>query len=74
MCYFPFSREVAVRSPNELTELGTGGRVAADARGRPHSQRVGFTVTHDLKHLLEKTQAESKTPGVHIAHPALAVD
>jgi hypothetical protein len=35
---------------------------------------VGFTVTHDLKHEIEKTQVESKTPGVHIAHPALAVD
>jgi hypothetical protein len=35
---------------------------------------LGFTITPDLKHEMEKTLVESETPGVHIAHPALAVD
>jgi len=38
--------------------------------GAPASEPMGFTVAPDLKHASGKTQVESKTPGVHIAHPA----
>jgi len=38
--------------------------------GAPASEPMGFTVAPDLKQESGKTQVNSKTPGVHIAHPA----
>jgi hypothetical protein len=31
---------------------------------------VGYTIPAELKHEIKKMQVNSKTPGVHFAHPA----
>jgi hypothetical protein len=60
----------AVRSPNELTEPEPAAERLPTRVGAPASEQLGFTITPDLKHESGKTQVNSKTPGVHIAHPA----
>jgi hypothetical protein len=70
MWLFPFSQEAAVRSPNELTEPEPAAERLPTRAGARASDEGASTITPDLKHEIEKTHVESKTPGMHIAHPA----